>query len=134
MITSESDTKRTPKLKQNKSVGDLILLNKKKLNKLREKKSETFTNALIKLNNHLKKSVALVNIPNSIKRNNSVIKLFQHKEKIVKKRLAKLQILPNINKNKKRVNIVVSTQKRSQRPYSFLFKSIKCSKTYPNTC
>ena len=128
MITSESDTKRTPKLKQNKSVGDLILLNKKKLNKLREKKSETFTNALIKLNNHLKKSVALVNIPNNIKRNNSVIRLFQHKEKIVKKRLAKLQILPNINKNKKRVNIVVSTQKEVKDPTPFYLKALNVPK------
>ena len=96
MITSESDTKRSPKLKQNKSVGDLILLNKKKLDKLREKKSETFTNALIKLNNHLKKSVALVNIPNNIKRNNSVIKLFQHKEKIVRYLRNRGKLLNNI--------------------------------------
>lgn len=103
MLTKDSDkTKSTPRLKENKSVGNLILLNKKKLNQLNEKKIATFVKALGNLNKSLKKSESLINLPFSIKKNNSVIKLFQHKEEIIKKKSTKSELLPDINKKTKR--------------------------------
>ena len=102
MLTKDSDTsKKTPRLKENKSVGYLILLNKRKFNKLKEKQTATFIKAIGKLNKSLKKSESLVNLPSFIKRNNSVIKLFEHKEEIIKKRKLKFESLPDINKNSK---------------------------------
>ena len=100
MLTRDSDTsKKTPRLKEDKSVGYLILLNKRKFNKLKEKQTATFIDAIGKLNKSLKKSESLVNLPSYIKRNNSVIKLFEHKEEIIKKRKLKFESLPDINKN-----------------------------------
>ena len=114
MITRDSDSNRTHRMKQNKSVGNLILLNKRRLDKLREKKSDTFIKALVNLNNSLKKSESLVHMPNHIKKNNSILKLFQRKEKIINKKLSNFQILPDINRNKKHINIAISTKKEGE--------------------
>ena len=102
MITKDSDNiKRISRLKENKSVGNLILLNKRRFNKLKEKQNETLIKAIQSLNKSLKKSESLVNLPHFIKRNNSVIKLFQHKEEIIKKRKLKFDLLPHIKKSTK---------------------------------
>lgn len=102
MFTNDTDrSKKTPRLKENKSVGNLLLLNKRRFNKLKEKQSATFLKAIGNLNTSLKKSESLINIPYSIKKNNSVIRLFQHKEEIIKKRQLKFELLPKINKKEK---------------------------------
>ena len=102
MLTKDSDTsKKTPRLKEDKSIGYLILLNKRKFSKLKEKQTATFIKAIGKLNKSLKKSESLANLPSFIKRNNSVIKLFEHKEEIIKKRKLKFESLPDINNNSK---------------------------------
>ena len=102
MLTKDSDTSMgTPRLKENRSVGNLILLNKRRFNKLKEKKNTIFIKAIKDLNEPLKKSESLVNLPVFIKKNNSVIKLFQHKEDIINKKIMKLELLPDINKNSK---------------------------------
>ena len=97
-------SKRIFRLKEIKSVGNLILSNKKKLIKLKERQSKNFIEALTKLNDSLKKSESLTNVPNTIKKNNSVMNIFKLKEMYLKKRREKYEQLPNINQNKLNLN------------------------------
>ena len=128
MLSLNSDrSKRIFRLKEIKSVGNLILSNKKKLIKLKERQSKNFIKALTKLNDSLKKSESLTNVPNTIKKNNSVMNIFKLKEMYLKKRNTikknnsvmnifklkemylkkrreKYEQLPNINQNKLNLN------------------------------
>ena len=101
MISLDSDRSRDfYRLKGSKSVGNLILDNKKKLTKLRAKQNRTFIKALTNLNYSLKKSEYLTNIPFTIKKNNSVMKLFKYKEMYINKKNEKNVLLPDINQNR----------------------------------
>lgn len=97
MTSGENETGRNHHtLKENKSVGYLLLNNKWKLKKLREKQRD-FMSEIGKLNESLKKSESLINLPSSIKKNNSILKFFnKSKEKHFKKRRFKSIILPDI--------------------------------------
>ena len=105
MISLESDRGQNfYRLKGSKSVGNLIIDNKKKLEKLKSKQNKTFIKALTKLNNSLKKSEYLTNIPYAIKKNNSVMKSFKLKEMYINNKREKYGLLPDINKNRKNIN------------------------------
>ena len=98
----ESDkNKNTPRLKENKSMGNLILSNKKRYIKLKENQHAKLLRAVINLKDSLKKSESLMNIPFSIKKNNSVMKIFKIKEEKINKRILEYKSLPDINKDKK---------------------------------
>lgn len=105
MLSLNSDrSKRIFTLKDIKSIGNLILTNKKKLMKLKERQSKTFIKALTNLNESLKKSQSLTNLPITIKRNNSVMNIFKLKEMYINKKIEKNEQLPNINQNKLNLN------------------------------
>ena len=98
----ESDRNNiTQRLKENKSMGNLILFNKKRYIKLKEKHHSKLIEALTNLNKSLKKSESLVNFPFSIKKNNSVMKIFKLKEEKINRKISKYNILPDIKKDKK---------------------------------
>jgi hypothetical protein len=102
MISSETDrSKIVPKLKESYSVGNLILNNKRKLYKLKEKQNATFIKAIGTLEKSLKKSESLMNMPFLIKKNNSVMKIFKMKEEHMNKNKNKFPLFPNINQNNK---------------------------------
>ena len=110
MISLESDRgKNFYKLKGSKSVGNLILDNKRRLVKLKSKQNKTFIKALSKLNNSLRKSEYLTNIPYAIKKNNSVMKSFKLKEMYINSKREKYELLPDINQNRKNINEVNNT-------------------------
>ena len=105
MISLESDRgSNFYRLKGSKSVGNLILDNKKRLEKLKSKQNKEFIKALTKLNDSLKKSEYLTNIPYTIKKNNSVMKLFRLKEMYLNNKKEKYELLPDINQNRKSIN------------------------------
>ena len=102
MISSETDrSKILPRLKESYSVGNLILNNKRKLYKLKEKQNATFIKAIGTLEKSLKKSESLMNMPFLIKKNNSVMKIFKMKEEHMNKNKNKFSLFPNINQNNK---------------------------------
>ena len=105
MISLESDRGQNfYRLKGSKSVGNLILDNKKRLEKLKSKQNKEFIKALTKLNDSLNKSEYLTNIPYTIKKNNSVMKLFRLKEMYLNNKKEKYELLPDINQNRKSIN------------------------------
>ena len=98
----ESDrNNNTEKLKESKSMNNLILFNKKKYIKLKEKQNAKLIKALTNLNDSLKKSESLAHIPFSIKKNNSVMKIFKLKEEKINRKISKNNVLPDIKKDKK---------------------------------